>query len=231
MIGHTKRLSDFFLRWGSWGQVDTGIDEGIRLTAVVDRHWGDEELNIWGYYAFSQGGDGGGFPKLPAIAIFAGYKQVLVRRLDVWTTLTNSNLYAYPSLSIHLAKLINTSGGYNPVANGALEFVPGWNSDLEDLLPASIVVSGWAGNLQPAQIKGAVVNVIGPRMPEGHGHLIGAVGFTSRDWRSIVTLHDPPLTIRPFEVCYVQIPDPLALPSTQNDLHAAIWLSEREVTL
>lgn len=192
-------------------------------TARVDRDWQDDDLAVWGYTA-DVVSDGVGVFEPGAVAIFAGDKSVLVRRIDCMISYDNAfGVNGPPGGAVHVSKAF---GSYNPVQNNAGEVFPAQIAEQSVALPRARVVVGQQTQLQAVQIGGVLVApFLGPRF---FGVVAPSLSvfttprmFTMWDW------DDPPYTIKPGEVLFVQGFNPSS--QLTERLMFNVWFSERQV--
>lgn len=208
----------------------SAIETDVGVVAQIDRDWSDEDKHIWGYQAevFQASTP---TPLFPAVAVFAGFRQVFLRKIE-WSVRYNSEVPIMSGLfrgRAHISKVILDPSPYNPVAIGPTEFVPGWNSDNRNLVPRAVVIGGFQNALQLVEIKGSSISGLqGPAQWPQSAPSQGSTRNVSWE-RTIVDFDDPPLTLRPFEVAFVQLVNPLVNTASGEWFNANIWLSERDV--
>ncbi len=213
-FGSRARIAEF----SSW------IQPSVRL----DRDWDEDERLVWGIAA--DAGTLGLATNFPSVALFAGAREVHVRKVD-FMVLHDDQSIAIAGRDVNI---FTPPTGYNPVALNPGIFFPflQGNPVIPDgtitiQFPDAIVVGGHNTGLMIVVINGVPVNpAIGPRYRNRHDFVLST--FSDTVFQTILDWSDPPLIVPPFRVLAVQYINPTAsvLPAQQRVL-VNMWYSER----
>jgi hypothetical protein len=171
--------------------------------------------------------------EFPAVAIFAGAKEALLRIVDFKITDSVNQAESRAGQDVHLTKVVDFTL-YNPVQNNAGEFFPFLYTGLEQLaIPQARVIVGTNPSLPAVLVNGILVTpAIGPRysMPFG-AQLLVPNWLQNNGFQRILDWNDPPLRIAPFTIHYLRLLNPHTGPAGDDRLWINLWLSEREGSL
>jgi len=215
---HNRTLRGLYERWRSPLASSRLISNFIVTTARVDRDWQPDEIDLWGFAA-DQAADA--TPNFPSIALFAGEKDVLVRKWTFLLTLASTNILPIRGGQIQISKVFDPA--YNPVGIGAGEFFAFYTGTRGLQVPEVRCVAGLNASLPAVLIKDVLVNpAIGPRSQMDPGtEFLNSLSVG--DFQTIFDWTDPPILLRPFEILYVQFINPVV----DSRLWSNIWLTER----
>jgi hypothetical protein len=222
---HSNRLRRLIKRWKMSPQLRSGeaqISEAtswLQPSLLVDRDWADDDRVLWGVTADYTPAAG----QFPAVAIFAGSKEVLLRRID-WKVFT-------PVVGMEV-NVLTPPTGYNPVVFNPGQFYPFLQSNRANPdggstigLPEAIIVSGHQTGLMQVTINGVLINpAIGPRYVCDTQYYGSAVQANCRN-QVILDWDNPPWLLPAWRVLAVQVVNPVA----NRILYVNYYFSEREV--
>ncbi len=235
LFQHGRTLRRLISRWriatrsGSRARISE-VPSWIQASIRADRDWDDDERQVWGFTA-----DASNLSlatNFPAVAIFAGAREVQVRKIDFRIIVDDVGI----AIAGKEVDLLTPPSGYNPVAFNPGQFFPflQGNPTIPDgssilSIPDAIVVGGHQTGLMIVTINGVPVNPsLGPRFVSLHSNVISTFGdivmATILDW------NDPPLILPPFRVLAVQFINPQArTPPVEERVIVNLWFSEREL--
>ncbi len=200
----------------------------IQPSIRADRDWDDDERQVWGFAT-----DASNLflaTNFPAIAIFAGPREVQIRKIDFRIVVDDVGI----AIAGREVNLLTPPTGYNPVAFNPGVFFPflQGNPTIPDgtsvlSVPDAIVVGGHNTALMIVVINGVPVNpAIGPRFVSLHSNVISTFGDIVME--TVLDWNDPPLILPPFRVFAVQFINPVAhLVPSQERVIVNLWFSER----
>lgn len=235
LFQHGRPLRRLINRWrvagnlGSRARIDE-MPSWIQPSIRADRDWDDDEREVWGISADAS--TLGLATNFPAVAIFAGAREVHVRKVDFMILHDDQSI----AIAGRDANIFTPPTGYNPVAFNPGVFFPflQGNPVIPDgtitiRFPEAIVVGGHQTGLMIVTINGVPVNPsIGPRYRMRHDFVLSA--FSDTVFQTILDWNDPPLIVPPFRVLAVQYINPTVsiLPAEQRIL-VNFWYSERSL--
>jgi len=235
LFQHGRTLRRLINRWRVSGRFGSRariaeMPSWIQPSIRADRDWDDDERNVWGVAA--DAGTLGLATNFPAVAIFAGAREVQVRKVEFMILHDDAAI----AIAGRDANIFTPPTGYNPVILNAGVFFPFLQGNpvnpdgtITIQFPDAVVVGGHNTALMIVVINGVPVNpAIGPRYRHRHDFVLST--FSDTVFQTIIDWNDPPLILPPFRVMAVQYVNPSAsvLPAQQRIL-VNFWFSEREL--
>ena len=220
---HQRSQADFYARWGLQGKDSLWLPNTVEAVARIDRDWQEDDQRLWAYTTAQLSTIGPN--EFPAVAIFAGTRRCLVRKIEVLLQQDTATFGPTIGGRFHLARATDPTI-YNPVANNGGEFFPFLNSDPEISVPGARCVGGTSPTLPSVTINGVpVAPALGPAWEQEGWNW--ATNLNRPTTKTLLDWSDPPLIVPPNGVVYVQ---------HYNSTFTAIeilnvnwWLTERVV--
>lgn len=221
-------------RWGMRA-IDRlrGMADLVVPTAQVDRGWGDDEVNVWGYTA--EIGTTASPTEYPTVVLSAGGlvaaetdRDLYVRRLDF--RLGAAGQFNLLDLQVHVARVFPS---YDPTPLSAGEWFPALFPGVAGatvVLPDCRVTTGLATSLQSATVGGVPISpLLGPRYV-AQRELASSfppptVNFFDPIYTTILDWQDPPLLVPAGQRVMIQHYNP---GGAGRVLTVSAWVSERE---
>lgn len=204
-----------FTRRYRLGRFLLSIWDTILPVAVIDTHWQDDTLDVWGLFGQATPGAG----TIGAVQLQAQEKELLVHRVTAYVQ--NSATGGALSEGLHCFTPLQA---YDPTAIGRAIHYP-WMQPETDIarvrLSRAFCFSGAAAAHMTVLIGGVPVLAFGPLFQTTFGP-IGSAEFPPREYWGF---QNPPYRLPPFgSLCVQQV-----LAAAGNELiNVNFWYSERE---
>ncbi len=191
-LQHARNLAGFQRRW-SLNAPLAEVSSGVVPVAVVDKHYGSDEQNLWGMFVQAASNLG----QIEACALVAQDREVLIHKIEFWW-----DPAAAANRPVHIFTPLQA---YNPFDAAVNAYFAWWQGKAvaQDIgqLGGTFGMGGLGTGLQAVIVNMAPVITIGPSFPS---LTLGAFGAARQTVQPIWSFQDPPWRLKPFTMACVQ---------------------------